>query len=66
MNKKQLTHTKNIMRALKSQQNQVKKDSYDRIVSDAVSPNGGVQPFGFGKTANRILTSNEKKNKFRF
>ena len=53
------------MRALGNKAKKVKRESYNKIASDAVSPNGGVQPFGFDKTANTILSSNQKKKKFR-
>ena len=66
MNKKQQRHTDNIMKAMMNKKNRVKKMSYNKIAKDAVSPNGGVQPFGFDKTANRILSDNDKKDKFRF
>ncbi len=66
MNKRQQQHTKNIMTALRNKKKQISKMSYNKIAKDAVSPNGGVQPFGFDKTANTILSSNQKKKKFRF
>tara|TARA_B100000073_G_C23639517_1_gene536048 strand:- start:745 stop:945 length:201 start_codon:yes stop_codon:yes gene_type:complete len=64
--KRQQQHMKNIMTAMKNKKKRISKMSYDKIKKDAVSPNGGVQPFGFDKTANTILSSNQKKKKFRF
>ena len=66
MNKRQQQHTKNIMTAMKNKKKRISKMSYNKIAKDAVSPNGGVQPFGFDKTSNSILSNKDKKEKFRF
>ncbi len=54
------------MTAMKNKKKRISKMSYNKIAKDAVSPNGGVQPFGFDKTSNRILSNKDKKEKFRF
>lgn len=63
--RKQKLHLQNIMRALGNKAKKKRRESYDKIAQESVSPSGGVTTFG-SKKSNQLLTNNEKSKRFKF